>query len=110
MKKGIIKIYGNAGQFAGFGMTNGTIYVKGDCDGRAGACMKNGRIIVTGQLESVLPSFTIDSMKSKVKIEEAETAEGPLYVFLGDLSETVKGKLYVSKEKNPHLSHFEKFL
>jgi formylmethanofuran dehydrogenase subunit C len=110
MKKGIIKIYGNSGQFVGLRLRDGTIYVQKDCKARAGACMTNGKIIVGGFLESILPTFTIDSIREKVKIEEDETASGPLYVFLGDLAEDGKGKLYVSKEKNPHLSSYEKFL
>jgi formylmethanofuran dehydrogenase subunit C len=110
MKKGTIKIYGNAGQFVGLRMRDGTIYVQKDCQARAGACMTNGKIIVGGSLESVLPTFTIDSIRAKVKIEEDETANGPLYVFLGDLAEDGNGKLYVSKERNPHLSSYEKFL
>jgi formylmethanofuran dehydrogenase subunit C len=110
MKKGIIKIYGSAGQFVGFRMRDGTIYVQGNCEGRAGACMVDGKIIVGGRLESVLPSFTIDGIRSKVKIEESEVAEGPLYVFLGDLAENGTGKLYVSKANSPHLNTYEKFL
>lgn len=110
MKKGIIKIYGDAGQFAGFRMRDGTVYVKGDCEARAGACMAGGRLVVGGFLESVLPTFTIDSIRPRVKIEEAETVEGPMYVFLGDLAENGNGKLYVLKEKNPHLGKYEKFL
>jgi formylmethanofuran dehydrogenase subunit C len=110
MKKGTIKVYGNAGQFLGFRMRDGTIYVQKDCGDRAGACMVNGKIVIGGFMESVLPTFTIDSIKQKVKIEENETVEGPFYLFLGDLSESSNGKLYVSKEKNPHLSHYERFL
>jgi formylmethanofuran dehydrogenase subunit C len=110
MKKGTIKIYGGAGQFLGFRMVDGTIYAKGDCEGRAGACMVGGKIVIGGHLESILPSFTIDSIRPRVKIEESEVAEGPLYVFLGDLTENGNGKLYVSKDKNPHLSYCEKFL
>ncbi len=110
MKKGLIKIYGNTGQFAGFRMYNGTIFIQKDCEGRVGACMKNGKIIVAGFLKSVLPTFTLESIKKKVKIEENETAEGPFYLFLGDLTEKGKGKLYVRKDKNPHLSNYERFL
>lgn len=72
--------------------------------------MTDGKIIVGGHLESVLPSFTIDAIRPKVKIEENEMAEGPLYVFLGDRVENGNGKLYVSKQKNPHLTSYEKFL
>jgi len=94
----------------GLRMHNGTIYVQKDCEGRAGACMNGGKIVVGGFLESVLPTFTIEDVKKKVKIEQNERIEGPFYLFLGDLTENSKGKLYVSKEKNLHLSHYEKLL
>lgn len=110
MRKGTIKIYGSTGQFVGFRMRGGTICVNKDCEGRAGACMTDGKIIIGGHLESLLPTFTIDNVKAKVKIEDEETVEGPFYVFLGDLAENGNGKLYVSKEKNPHLSYCERFL
>ena len=110
MRKGVIKIYGSAGQFAGFRMHDGMIYVQGNCDGRAGAGMVNGKIVVGGCLESVLPSFTIDGIRPKVKIEESEVAEGPLYVFLGDIVENGNGKLYVFRKRNPHLNSYERFL
>jgi formylmethanofuran dehydrogenase subunit C len=110
MKKGTLKIYGNAGQFIGFRMRDGTIYVQGNCQARTGACMTGGKIVVSGALESVLPTFTIDGIRPKVKIDEGETANGPLYVFRGDIAEDGNGKLYVSKEKNKHLSYHERFL
>jgi formylmethanofuran dehydrogenase subunit C len=110
MRNGVIKIYGCAGQFLGFRMHYGTIYVQKDSEARAGACMTNGKVIVGGFLESVLPTFTIESIKEKVKIEENEVAQGSFYLFLGDLVENGNGKLYVSKERNPHLSHYERLL
>jgi len=110
MRSGIIKIHDCAGQFVGFRMHDGTIYIQKDSAGRAGACMINGKIVIGGFLESVLPTFTIDSIKEKVKIEEGETAAGPFYLFLGDIAEHGNGKLYVLKEKNPHLSQYEKLL
>jgi formylmethanofuran dehydrogenase subunit C len=110
MRSGIIKIYGCAGQFVGFRMRNGTIYIQKDSEARAGACMVGGKIVVGGVLKSVLPTFSIESIKEKVKIEEGETAEEPFYLFIGDLAEQGDGKLYVSKEKNPHLSCYEKLL
>jgi formylmethanofuran dehydrogenase subunit C len=72
--------------------------------------MTDGKIVAGGCLRSVLPSFTIDSVKPRVKIEENETVEGPFYLFLGDLAEGGKGKLYVFKDKNPHLTCYEKLL
>jgi formylmethanofuran dehydrogenase subunit C len=110
MKAGLIRINGDAGQFVGLRMHDGTIYVQGDCDERPGACMIDGRIIVGGKLQSVLPTFTVDSIRPRVKVDENETAQVPFYLFLGDLAESGKGKLYVSKQKNPQLSSYEKFL
>jgi len=110
MRKGLIKIYGNVGQFAGSRMRNGTIYVQKDSEGRVGACMTGGKIVVEGFLKSVLPTFTIETIKKKTKIEENNIVKGPFYLFLGDLTENGKGKLYVSKEKNPQLSNYEKLL
>ncbi len=109
LRDGIIRIFGCAGQFAGFRMCGGTMYVTGGCAGRAGACMTDGKIIVGGHLESLLPTFTIDGTKQKIKIEEDNLA-GPFLVFLGDRADNGKGKLYVSKEKNPELNCFEKLL
>jgi formylmethanofuran dehydrogenase subunit C len=110
MRNGMIKIYGRVGQFVGLRMHDGTIYVQKDSEARAGACMANGKIIVEGFLESVLPTFSVESIREKVKIEENEIAQGPFYLFLGDLTENGNGKLYVSKERNPHLSHYERLL
>jgi formylmethanofuran dehydrogenase subunit C len=91
-------------------MRDGTIYVEKDAETRVGACMTGGKIVVAGFLEEVMPTFTIDSVKPKVKVEETEKVSGPFYVFLGDLADNGNGKLFVSKERNPHLSQYEKFL
>ena len=110
LKGGVIKIHGNAGPFLGFRMRGGTVHVEKNIGDRVGACMIRGKIVVSGQLKEMMPTFTIDGVKAKVKIEEGEKASGPFYVFLGDLAENGKGKLYVSKTNNPHLSRYERFL
>jgi formylmethanofuran dehydrogenase subunit C len=110
MKSGTIKIHGNAGPFLGFRMRNGTVHVEKNAGNRVGACMTGGKIVVSGFLEEVMPTFTIDSVKASVKIEEDDKAAGPFYVFLGDLAELGMGKLFISKVANPHLSRYEKFL
>lgn len=109
MKKGLIKVGGNVGQFAGIHMKDGTILIHGNSDGRAGAKMSEGKIIVCGQIPSVLPTFTIDSISPSTKID-SEKIEGPFYRFIGDLAENGNGKLFVSKDKNPHLNFYEKYL
>jgi formylmethanofuran dehydrogenase subunit C len=92
-------------------MIKGTIYVQKECGTRVGASMTGGKIIVSAAIEEVMPTFTVDSIKAKVKIDANEKATGPFYVFLGDLAEHGKGKLYVSKEANPHLSAiYDKYL
>ena len=110
MSEGIIKIHGAVGQFTGFRMCGGTIHVHGGCGARAGACMTDGKIVVSGHAGVILPTFEIEGVKIKVKIEQGETIEDAFYVFLGDHVENGRGKLYVSKEKNPQLKLYEKFL
>lgn len=110
MKGGTIKILGDSGPFLGFRMCDGTVHIEKNAGARVGACMTGGKIVVSGVLEEVLPSFTIDSVKAKVKIEEGDSAIGPFYVFLGDLAENGNGKLFVSKTSNPQLKQYERFL
>ncbi len=108
---GLIKIKGdNVGQFLGYHMSNGTIHVEKNATTRAGTNMTGGKIIISGRVEEVMPSFTIDSVKTKVKVDDTESAAGPFYVFLGDLAERGTGKLFVSKANNPHLKTYEKYL
>ncbi|MFQ5758057.1 MAG: formylmethanofuran dehydrogenase subunit C [Candidatus Bathyarchaeia archaeon] len=109
MRKGLIKIFGNVGQFVGIHMKNGTILVRGNSEGRAGAEMVGGKIVLCGYIPSILPTFTIDSVKSSVKID-GERVEGPFYRFLGDLAENGNGKLFVSQKQNTHLKAYERFL
>jgi formylmethanofuran dehydrogenase subunit C len=72
--------------------------------------MTGGKIVVSGKVEEIMPTFTIDSIKPKVKIDDTESAAGPFYVFLGDLAEKGTGKIFVSKANNPDLKTYEKFL
>ncbi len=71
--------------------------------------MINGKIVVCGHIQSILPTFTIDAIRSKVKVNGEEN-EGPFYRFIGDLADGGKGKLFVSKTKNSHLSSYENYL
>ncbi len=109
MKGGTIRVEGSAGEFAGVHMRDGTIIVMGDCGGRPGAEMLDGRIVICGRLPSVLPTFTIDSVRPDVKVDEGKIA-GPFYRFVGDIVDEGKGKLFVAKDKNPHLAFLEKYL
>jgi formylmethanofuran dehydrogenase subunit C len=107
---GVIKIRGGAGRFLGYHMSNGAILVDAQSDMRPGACMTGGKIVITGKIDEVLPSFTIDSVKPKVKIDDTTNVAGPFYVFLGDLAEHGTGKIFVSKIANPQMKFYEKYL
>ena len=109
MRRGLIKIYCSVGQFVGIHMRKGTIFVQGNSEGRAGAEMIGGKIVVCGWVPSIVPTFTIDSIRPRVKINE-EAVTGPFYMFVGDLAEDGDGRLYVSQTQNPHLSFYEKYL
>jgi formylmethanofuran dehydrogenase subunit C len=111
MKGGVIKIKGGAGPYLGYHMIKGTIYVEKECKTRVGALMTGGKIIVSAHIEEVMPSFTVDIVKPKVKIDANEKAAGPFYMFEGDMAENGKGKLYVLQAANPHLSAiYDKYL
>jgi formylmethanofuran dehydrogenase subunit C len=111
VRGGVIKIKGNAGPFLGFHMSDGAISVDNNTGPRLGANMVGGKIVVKGVVEDVMPTFTIDSVKPKVKIDDTETAQGLFYVFLGDLAEHGTGKLFISKAKNPQLGPvYDKYL
>jgi formylmethanofuran dehydrogenase subunit C len=111
LRGGIIKIKGNAGRFLGYHMSDGAIYVEKDCAYRLAPCMTGGKIVIGGVLEDIMPTFTVDSVKPKVKIDDTQTVQGPFYVFLGDLAEHGTGKLFISKPKNPQLGPvYDKYL
>jgi formylmethanofuran dehydrogenase subunit C len=107
---GVLKIKGGAGRFLGYHMSDGTILCETKCDTRAGACMTGGKIVIAGTIPEVMPTFTVDSVKPKVKIDDTTNVAGPFYVFLGDLSEHGTGKLFVNKALNPQLKFYEKYL
>jgi formylmethanofuran dehydrogenase subunit C len=111
MRGGLIKIKGcSTGQFLGFHMSDGTIHVEKNATNRVGTNMTGGKIVISGKIDEMMPTFTVDSVKAKVKIDETESAPGPFYVFLGDIAEKGTGKLFVSKANNLHLKTYEKYL
>ncbi len=109
MRKGLIKVDGNVRQFVGIHQKGGIILVRGSAGERAGAYMINGKIIICGSVNTILPTFSIDSIRSKVKID-GDTVNEPFYLFVGDQAEGGTGKLYVSKSKNIHHEKYEKLL
>ena len=109
MRKGLIRILGNVGIFAGIHMRNGTIFVQGASAGRAGAQMTNGKIVLAGPSDDVMPTFTIEEVKAKVKVD-GEKIAGPFYKFIGDMADNGKGKLFVSRPHNNYLRSYEKYL
>jgi len=110
LRGGAIMVKGNAGQFLGFHMSKGVIYVEKDAGRRLGASMIGGKIVVLGFVDDLMPTFTIDGVKAKAKVDDTLKAVGPFYVFLGDLAEHGNGKLFVSMAKNPQLKNYEAFI
>ena len=109
MRGGVIKVYGNAKDFVGIHMSGGEILVTGDCQDRPGAGMLSGKIVLCGHVSSILPTFTIEDVRKSVKVD-GERIKGPFYRFSGDIADQGQGRLYVSKERNPHLKFYEKYL
>lgn len=109
MRDGIIRIKRNAGMFPGTHMSGGIVLIEGDCDGRAGAGMTGGRAIVRGTMENVLPSFTIEEIRDRVRVGD-ERIEGPFYVFQGDVGGAGTGRVFISVTRNPQLKWCEKYL
>ena len=83
--------------------------LQGDSEGRAGASMVGGKIVLLGSIMSVLPTFTVDSVRKKVEVD-GEQVQGPFYLFTGDIAEKGNGKLYITQTRNQHLSFYEKYL
>jgi formylmethanofuran dehydrogenase subunit C len=110
IRGGVVKIDGSAGNFIGYHISEGTIFVGKNCGDRAGAYMTGGKIIVGGASGRVLPVFGIDGVKPKVKVDDTQSAAGPFYVFMGDLTQKTRGKLFINKANNPQLSTYEKYL
>ncbi|UCH31027.1 MAG: formylmethanofuran dehydrogenase subunit C [Candidatus Bathyarchaeota archaeon] len=109
MRKGLIKVLGNVDQFLGIRMKKGTILIRGNTGERPGAFMTGGKIILCNHVSSILPTFMIDNIKSKVKAV-GEEIPGPFYLFVGDHAEHGNGRLYVSKSKNKYLEKYEALL
>jgi len=109
MRGGTIKIHGDAGEFAGIHMQGGEILIMGNSHGRPGASMVKGKIAICGHVSSVLPTFTIEDLREKVKIC-GERIEGQFYLFEGDHAEGGSGRLYISRDRNPQLRSYERYL
>jgi formylmethanofuran dehydrogenase subunit C len=106
MRKGLIKIHGKVGQFTGVHMRGGTIFIQGNAGKRTGAEMLGGKIVICGYTPSILPSFTIDSIRSSVKVDKEKVVDS-FYRFIGDIADLGDGKLFVSTTQNPHLTFYE---
>jgi formylmethanofuran dehydrogenase subunit C len=109
MRSGLIKVHGNIGSFTGIHMSDGTILVEGNAEGRLGAQMRGGKIVVLGKVPSILPTFTVNSIRRRATVGNERVA-GPFYLYTGDLAEMGEGRLYVSQIKNPHLKVYERYL
>lgn len=99
MSKGTIIVEGSAKVLVGAFMTGGSILVQRSCGGFAGARMTGGKIVIGGAVESVLPSFYVDSMVPSAGVK-GRTINKQFMVFIGDVLVDGKGMLYVAYEDN----------
>lgn len=109
MDDGAIIVDGDLGLFGGIHMRGGVILTRGDASGRVGAEMIDGKIVVLGHLSLVLPSFTFEDVRKSTRVSD-ERVEGPFYMFVGDLAEGGKGRLYLTISENDHLRFIERYL
>jgi len=109
MKGGTIKVMGNVSHSPGTHMLGGSILILGNCQSRVGASMTGGKIVVVGKTEDILAGFQIEEIKDKVKVDD-EKISGPFYCYSGDHAEEGKGKIFIHKENNSHLSSYEEYL
>jgi formylmethanofuran dehydrogenase subunit C len=109
MSNGTVQVEGNAGMFPGIYMRGGVILIDGNCAGRAGAGMTGGTVVIRGKMETILPSFSIDEIRKRVKVGE-EAIEGPFYVFRGDVGSARTGRIFVNIATNPQLKWCEEYL
>ncbi len=100
---GKILVKGNVGPFAGLHMSGGRLVIQGDVQERAGGEMTKGRIIIIGKLSELLPTFKFEEEVPEIELTD-EKIKGPFLRFSGDLSEEGNGSIYISKEKNQHIS------
>lgn len=102
MGGGTIIIDGDSGNLVGANMTGGTVIVKRNCGMYVGLRMISGRIVVGSRIQSLLPSFYIDSLIPSVKVKGV-TFSKPFAVFIGDVLSGGRGFLQISYEDNKHI-------
>ena len=75
--------------------------------------MTGGKVVISGHMPSILPSFSIEGIKDKVKIAckgGKEKITGPFYIFQGDNNEQGNGRLYLDRNKNTQLNWYKEYL
>ncbi len=103
MANGKVVVKGNIGPFAGLHMSGGKLLVHGNAQERTGGEMTKGKIIILGKVSELLPTFKFEEEVPEVELN-GEKFKGPFLRFSGDLSEEGSGSIYISKEKNQHIS------
>ncbi|MEM0027072.1 MAG: formylmethanofuran dehydrogenase subunit C [Ignisphaera sp.] len=118
MRGGTITIHGNAGSYVGWGAGGGTIVidknaknfvgsdiagavvvVKGSAGIYPGFGMSSGRVVIGGRIESMAPSFYIDSIIPSLKVRGIAFNK-PFATFIGDVISGGRGLLQISYEDN----------
>ncbi len=111
MRRGLIAVSGNVGDFAGAFMIAGTIIVLGTLGGRAGAGLLRGTI-VTFQPPELLPTYRYDcsyqpaflrlifrDLQSHGLSIRKEYAAGRYLRYSGDFNRSGKGEILVYDQR-----------
>jgi formylmethanofuran dehydrogenase subunit C len=115
MRRGLIAVQGDAGEFAGVRMIAGSIFVLGRLGGRAGARMKRGTIVALGATEvKLLPTFRyqctyrpsylpiyLRRLRDYDLAVKSEHIEGQFRRYSGDITELGKGEILIYDKQFP---------
>jgi formylmethanofuran dehydrogenase subunit C len=106
MRRGIIAVLGDVGDFAGTRMVAGSLLVFGHLGKRAGAGMKRGSIISFGTNEPLLPTYCFEAILQPVYIRillkflheqglsfDTDFIEGTFKRYSGDINVLGKGEV-----------------
>jgi formylmethanofuran dehydrogenase subunit C len=108
MRRGLIVVLGDTGEFAGAGMLAGTVFVRGRLGGRPGAGMKRGTIVAFGEAPELLPTFRyacsyrpvflrcyLQSLETSGLIADPRLPGGEFRRYVGDMNSGGRGEVLV---------------
>jgi formylmethanofuran dehydrogenase subunit C len=108
MRRGLVVVLGDSGEFAGAGMLAGSVFVAGRLGGRPGAGMKRGTIVAFGEAPAMLPTFHyactyrpvflqthLRAIRSAGSLDETVLTADTFRRFVGDMNTGGRGEVLV---------------